>query len=655
MKSEREKQNNYRILSMLLKKPVITVSIVAQEIGLSEKTVRNHLKVINDFLKKNNLGIVEKKQRIGVWLNATHEEKIILENMISANTSELYLQDSDMRLNEVIRSIFLMKDNCRKTMIGLSSSLYLSVPTTLGIFKQAVEWFEENGINVHLVRNKGICVEGEEIHYRRALKNFIFHKNDHADLQSQVQIFTPGLNVVKVRTLLLQNEEQWRLSFSDESFKKIWIQLCIAIYRMNTTKNKVEIDSEEEKIIVKCNEYSFAQTLFEKVENEFAIVVEHNEVVALAKEILSANYLGRVIGDSSAAEVLAYDLKLQEFVRKTISTISAIIDEDLSDDLDLFNSLMQHMGPAIFRLRYRNDKSETKIGYIKNDYKKVYRAAWATSFLFEEYFDVQVTEDELIYITLYVQVALERKTRPMHAILVTQTGLGYSQLLCEKIKKLIPQIKDIDIARFEGFDYANCSHNDIILSATQLPYKVENLILFDPAMTDESVMNLSMQVRKIAEDIARKEERLDSSCYALLQPKLMYTSFEASSKEEVLKTMTNQLIESGYVSEGYYESVMKREQATTTAIGNGVAIPHGFSTCINESKVCICVLKEPIQWDDDLVDVIFFLALRAKSHQEMGYIQLFYKHLIKLTATDEKVDILRKIPSGAEMYKYLIS
>lgn len=78
MKSEREKQNNYRILSMLLKKPVITVSIVAQEIGLSEKTVRNHLKVINDFLKKNNLGIVEKKQRIGVWLNATHEEKIFL-------------------------------------------------------------------------------------------------------------------------------------------------------------------------------------------------------------------------------------------------------------------------------------------------------------------------------------------------------------------------------------------------------------------------------------------------------------------------------------------------------------------------------------------------------------------------------------------------
>lgn len=655
MKSEREKHYNCKILTMLLQNPVITVTFVAQETGLSDKTVRNYLKIIEDFLTKNQLGRLEKKQRVGVWLEATYEQKIILEKMVSENTSELYVQDSDLRINEVIRTIFLMTENNRKTVIGLAASLYLSVPTTLGIFKEAVEWFKENGIRVYLVRNKGICVDGPEANYRRALKNFIMHRNDPAELQNLVQTFTPGLDVGKVRKLFLQTEEQWRLSFSDESFKKILTELCIAIYRMTTTKNPLEIDPEEEKIIVKSNEYSFAQTLFERVEKEFGLEVAHNEVVALAKEILSANYLGRDLEDAAAAEVLTYDLKLKEFVKRVINTISAIIDEDLQDDQDLFNSLLQHMGPAIFRLRYRNDKTETKIGYIKSDYKQVYRATWATSFLFEEYFDVQVTEDELIYITLYVQVALERKTRPMKAILVSQTGLGYSQLLCEKIKKLIPQIREMDIVRFEGFDPKSCSHDDLILSPTPLPYKVDNFILFDPALTDEAVMMLRMQVRKMAEDIAKKEERLDTSCYTLLQPKLMFTSVEANSKEELLRFLTDQLVENGYVSEGYFESVMKREQATTTAIGNGVAIPHGFSTCINESKVCICTLKKPIQWDEDQVDVIFFLAFRAKSQVEMKFIQLFYKHLIKLTATDEKVDQLRKIPSGAEMYKYLIS
>lgn len=184
---------------------------------------------------------------------------------------------------------------------------------------------------------------------------------------------------------------------------------------------------------------------------------------------------------------------------------------------------------------------------------------------------------------------------------------------------------------------------------------MDNLILFDPALNDESIILLRIQVRKMAEDIASKEERLDKSCYTLLQPKLMFTNVEVESKEDLLRFLTDHLVENGYTSEGYYESVMKREQATTTAIGNGVAIPHGFSTCINESKVCICTLKKPIHWDEDEVDVVFFLAFRAKSPSEMKLIQLFYKHFIMLTATDDKVDKLRSISSGAEMYKYLIS
>jgi mannitol/fructose-specific phosphotransferase system IIA component (Ntr-type) len=616
--------------------------------------VRTRLKGIERFLEENNFGVIEKKQRVGVWLNASSEQRRNLEIAMSDSTSEFYIQDSEKRVNEVIRTIFLMKPNSPMTIINMASAMYLSVPTMIGIFKQAVEWFEEKGIKVYGVRNKGICVEATEVVYRRALKQFILKGNDNKLLQEQLERFTPGLDVIKVRKLLLKTEEQWRLSFSDYSFKEIWVCLSIAIYRMNRTKAKIEISKVEEEKIFLLNEYAFAQTLFERVEKEFAIDIEQNEVLFLAKEILSANFMGGNLSDSSETGVLGYDLKLREFVGKLIGIISAIIDEELLEDQILYCSLLQHIGPAIFRLRYRNDKSETILGYVKNDYKKVYRAAWATSLLFEEFFDVQVTEDELIYITLYVQVALERKSRPLHAVLVTQTGLGHSQLLCEKIKKWVPQIKEIDIARVEGFEYEKCAQGDIVLSTASLPYKVPNMIQIDLAMSDDSVMKLRKQVNIMVEDIARREERLDCVCYALLQPKLMFTAVEANSKEEVIRFLADKLEENGYVSRDYYESVMKREQATTTAIGNGVAIPHGFASGINESKVCICTLKEPIPWNNEMVDVIFFLAVRMKTPQEMKYIQLFYKHFIRLTATDEKVDILRRISSGAEMYKYLI-
>jgi len=140
----------------------------------------------------------------------------------------------------------------------------------------------------------------------------------------------------------------------------------------------------------------------------------------------------------------------------------------------------------------------------------------------------------------------------------------------------------------------------------------------------------------------------------MLKPELMITNLETGTKEEIIRLLADKLEENGYVSEGYYDSVMEREKATTTAIGNGVSIPHGYSQFVNDSKVCICTLKNPIAWNGELADVIFLLALKMKTVQELKDIQQFYKYFVRLTDTDEKVDILSSISSGGEMYKYLI-
>lgn len=49
------------------------------------------------------------------------------------------------------------------------------------------------------------------------------------------------------------------------------------------------------------------------------------------------------------------------------------------------------------------------IDFIKKEYKNVFRASWAISILFEEYYGLQITEDEIGYIVLYIQAAIERK------------------------------------------------------------------------------------------------------------------------------------------------------------------------------------------------------------------------------------------------------
>ena len=48
---------------------------LTKEIGLSEKSVRNRLNELSDFLLQNKLGEIQRKPRVGIWLEANEKSK----------------------------------------------------------------------------------------------------------------------------------------------------------------------------------------------------------------------------------------------------------------------------------------------------------------------------------------------------------------------------------------------------------------------------------------------------------------------------------------------------------------------------------------------------------------------------------------------------
>lgn len=72
-----EKSNFYirEILRHLLEGEVQSTNDIAKWINLSEKATRNKISAVDFFLKEEGLGSIERKSRIGVWLNATNEQK----------------------------------------------------------------------------------------------------------------------------------------------------------------------------------------------------------------------------------------------------------------------------------------------------------------------------------------------------------------------------------------------------------------------------------------------------------------------------------------------------------------------------------------------------------------------------------------------------
>lgn len=94
--------------------------------------------------------------------------------------------------------------------------------------------------------------------------------------------------------------------------------------------------------------------------------------------------------------------------------------------------------------------------------------AWLISVLFEEYFDLKVSEDELGYIVLYIQSALERNENPVRTMLVSASGMGINQMLCDKICRSFSLIHSVKVVSVHDFKIEKVEDVDLILTTREL-------------------------------------------------------------------------------------------------------------------------------------------------------------------------------------------
>lgn len=644
------------ILKILLEsKDMVTTNQLAEEIGLSEKTIRTKIESINTFLSENSLGEICKKRRIGVWLEANEEQRLSIQRKIVSVAGVEHLQSDQSRMYTALKYILTYTKNNRLTTNKLSEQMFLSVPTTLKVINDCKDWLKLFDIQLKIIRNKGFELICNESQYRIALKHFILKLESEDTIDNRIQIFMPGLNLERAKKCIINTEKEWGIGFAEESFNEIYAFLCMSISRpIISEMNHIEIPINELRTLQTYNEYSFAEAILKKAEQEFDGKINVHEIGFLSIPILCSKMIDP--GYNLAAEdiIREYDKKLQEFVRKIISVVSEVLNKDLTHDETLFHGLLIHMKPAIFRLRYERGQSNALKGYIKNEFKHAFRVSWLISVLFEEHFNLRVTEDELSYITLYIQSALERNEKPIETVLVTRTSMGVNQMLCDKIKRTFTQIANIKVVSFHDFKIENYAKADMIITTQEIENKDNRVVEIDELLSDNSIKKIKSSISNLNTGRTQIVGQFDTICHSLFEPDLIFTHLDVDDKPKLLKFLCDSLVKKGYVTKKYIDTVMDREYATPTSIGNMVAIPHGDQSEINEAKIVIATLKEPILWDTEMVDVIFLLVVKMTNEFEIKRTQLFYKQYINLVNTDTEVNELRNFESSSEFYKFLV-
>ena len=640
-----------QVLDILLADSPVTVSSLVQRLNLTEKQIRTRLRQADDLLLENDWGQIARKPRVGSWIEADHQQLQLIRDFVCEFRSSAVVPVS-LRESHVLYRLFSLNKREGLLPSRLADELYISQPTLSRLMNSVQQQLDPWNITILNDRRAGYILQYEENDFRKAVTQFFVHTLQDKERDQLMGRFFQGLDLTWIHRIIVRQEHEWHLHFSDQVFLEVLVVLALAIQRQD---HPVTIRTEDARVLERYNDYLFAKAICQDAGEICHARLSEEDICFLTTQIMCAGFV-RISGQEKMAEtweaIRSYDSNLVNFVDEVLSSLSVILASDLENDQKLRQSLILHLRSTVFRLRHGQRRSNELLQYIKTEYNRVYAASWIISMLFEKYFDLQITDDELGYIVLLIQSALERRGTEYNAVILADFARSFGELVSQRIMRYIPEIKQIDIlSRYEK-DNPHYRQADLIITRSSCSDPRE--VIIDNLLSEQGISELKQKIRLKEQASSRVSRSFSVECASLFSPDLIFLQQRFENKETLLRFVTTWLEEKGYCSSGLYLSALNREKLTSTSIGGSIAFPHGDPEFVNESHVALLTLAEPMLWDgEEKADIVFFAALNMNSREERRRIEMFYKELIPCIGDNGFLDMLRKAADSVVLYKQL--
>ena len=308
MKNDKNALYYSKILEYLLDGQTYPIAQLAEHVGLSEKTVRTKIDQLNARLEEGNAGCIRKKQGTGIWLEITQEQKDAISAMLDSEKMDV-VADLDARNNQLIGKLLKLNPGELTTISQIAESLYLSPPTVASLMKSLQPWFEKRSLHISAIRNKGVCLVGDEYNYRLAIKDYLLYMMPEA-MEALLGNFAAGIDIYRIRRIIVNAENAWRIELADTSFNMAWILACLSLTRRHPEQEHRFKESQEENIQYYV-EYSFAESIYQRISREFQVELPGNDIVLMAILLISAKRMNTILDINSEDYTRQYDENLQ--------------------------------------------------------------------------------------------------------------------------------------------------------------------------------------------------------------------------------------------------------------------------------------------------------------------------------------------------------
>lgn len=484
----------------------IAMSAIENSLHVSRRTVYREFSELKLYLQQHGVSV---QNANGLYrLDGSANALGNLQTELQGQSERMDLTAKQRQ--DALACLLLLSDEPLK-IFSLAVSLDVSEGTIQRDLKIVAAALREYQVNVVSRKAVGIEAVGQETQIRLILCGILTSeineyeffeylnlKGDHHPQNFFLKLFPKDILLACAKALKQATGSRLERN-SDVQEVQLILIIAISVVRMaNNTIKKY-------KVVDVGDLFKYRQRALEILENFDGKIKEKittSEIDFIAIQIKGLDYK-LVKGDWADN----YDFQISFNVKQLIQDVSETFHWNFSRDTELFSRLVKHM---TFLLHNEGVKlPNTRIKVLNNvsvQYADLYHILQsALSKIFRNY-DFTETEEQLILLYFANSYASTRSNY-LSALVICPNGIGTASILKSRLRREIPELAEIKIAKVSQLNEIHPNHYDVILSTLNLPGFDWNYHIVSPLLVGDEIARIKKFISKFDLEYKRKTVR----------------------------------------------------------------------------------------------------------------------------------------------------
>ena len=474
----------------------------------SDKTLQKDLRVIEKYLKEFDIGI-DAKTGSGIKIEKSLANNRLLSNDLQSQEGEGRKISISERRFEIIKML-LNVSNVETSIQKLSDKYYVSKASIANDLKYVEDWLSEFGLSLCKTVS-GTKIGGQEVDIRKAIASLVQYYSNDEENKNQMEKLSFRLDtstlkglkelfeddkILFISSLIEDLEKKYSYQMVEPYYINLLTHILISLKRGSEGKRVDELTIDNARIIKSDKSYDAAQWLVNQISQVYKIELPESEVYYVYQYFITSGFQHNLT-EIEKEYVDNYNNNANGITKKLLHFMCTIIQRDLLIDETILEGLVLHIRPMLNRLNYNIQIRNPLLPEIIEQYNESLNICKAAVLLLvHEYNLKSISIDEIGYLTMYFQAALERTVLKRKVIVVCQSGYGTSQLLMTKLIKAFPQLEIVDVLSVHKLEEIDLRDIDLIISTVHLDISEKPYILVSAFLNTNDIENISNIVKE---------------------------------------------------------------------------------------------------------------------------------------------------------------